>query len=157
LVLRHEQQAAPELFPLYLGDGPLDRDELDWLHERRLCELERADRVLVPSDHIARTIIRHGVAAERVDIIPYAARVELCGPAAAARHGAGCTFLLAGGGAQRRGIGSLLRAWRRVRRPGWRLQLLGALPRDPGPLAPYLDDVERLGRVSHSEMPARMA
>jgi starch synthase len=44
-----------------------------------------------------------------------------------------------------------------VRRPGWRLQLLGPLPSPPGPLAPYLDLVEPLGRVSHAEMPARLA
>src|SRR5205814_3856754 len=48
-------------------------------------------------------------------------------------------------------------AWTRVRRPGWRLQLLGPPPRDVSPLRPYLDEVELLGRVSHSEMPSRMA
>ena len=44
-----------------------------------------------------------------------------------------------------------------MRRPGWRLQLLGALPREAAPLGPYLDEVEHLGRVGHAEMPARMA
>ena len=73
------------------------------------------------------------------------------------RHGADCTFLFAGGVSQRKGIKYLLEAWRRVRRPGWRLQLLGALPRDPGPLGPYLDGVECLGRVGHADVPARMA
>ena len=72
-------------------------------------------------------------------------------------HGPSCTFLFAGGISQRKGIKYLLEAWRRIRRPGWRLQLLGPLPRDLGPLRPYLDEVEPLGRVAHSEMPARMA
>ena len=31
------------------------------------------------------------------------------------------------------------------------------MPSDPGPLAGYLGEVEHLGRVAHSEMPARMA
>ena len=74
-----------------------------------------------------------------------------------ASRGDACTFLFAGGITQRKGIKYLLEAWRRVRRPGWRLQLLGALPRDPGPLVPYLDEVEPLGRIGHAEMPARMA
>jgi starch synthase len=34
---------------------------------------------------------------------------------------------------------------------------LGALPHDPGPLRDYLGEVEHLGRVAHSEVPARMA
>src|SRR6202040_262152 len=37
------------------------------------------------------------------------------------------------------------------------LQLLGPLPVNLDPLKPYLDLVEPLGRVSQSEMPARMA
>ena len=72
-------------------------------------------------------------------------------------HGPDCTFLFAGGISHRKGIKYLLEAWRRIRRPGWRLQLLGPLPADLGPLEPYLDLVEPLGRVSHAEMPARMA
>ena len=64
---------------------------------------------------------------------------------------------LRGGVTQRKGIKYLLEAWRRVRRPGWRLQLLGPLPSDPGPLVDYLGEVEHLGCVSHAEMPSRMA
>jgi glycosyltransferase involved in cell wall biosynthesis len=71
--------------------------------------------------------------------------------------GAECTFLFAGGITQRKGISYLLAAWARIRRPGWRLQLLGPLPASSGPLLPMLDQVELLGRVSHTEMPARMA
>src|SRR4029079_6273125 len=58
---------------------------------------------------------------------------------------------------QRKGISCLLAAWARIRRPGWRLQLLGPLPANSGPLMPMLDQVELLGRVSHAEMPARRA
>ena len=56
-----------------------------------------------------------------------------------------------------KGIKYLLEAWRRIHRPGWRLQLLGPLPANLDPLKPYLDLVEPLGRVSQSEMPAHMA
>ena len=50
---RTRGRRSPDFFPIYLGDGALDRDELAWLHERRLRDLELADRILVPSDHIA--------------------------------------------------------------------------------------------------------
>ncbi len=55
-VLEREAAEAPDFFPLYLGDGKLDREELDWLHERRLRDIELADRILVPSEHIAETL-----------------------------------------------------------------------------------------------------
>lgn len=156
-VLDREAQASPEFFRLYLGEGSLDRGELDWLHDRRLGELELADLVLVPSEHIAETLARHGTPRSKVRVVPYAADTGRFRPDPAKRHGPGCTFLFAGGVSQRKGIRYLLEAWRRVRRPGWRLQLLGALPRDPGPLRPYLGEVEPLGRVPHAEVPARMA
>lgn len=156
-VLREEAERSPEFLPIYLGDARLDREELAWLHDRRLRELELADRVVVPSDHIARTLVRHGAPGDRVRVVPYAADCRRFRPDPEKVHGESCTFLFAGGISQRKGIRYLLEAWRLIRRPGWRLQLLGPLPRDFGPLRPYLDEVEPLGRVAHSEMPARMA
>jgi alpha-maltose-1-phosphate synthase len=156
-VLEEEAERSPEVLPLYLCDARLDREELAWLHDRRLRELDLADRVVVPSDHIASTLVRHGTPRDRVRVVPYAADCRRFRPAADKQHAASCTFLFAGGISQRKGIKYLLEAWRRIHRPGWRLQLLGPLPRDLGPLRPYLDEVELLGRVGHSEMPARMA
>jgi alpha-maltose-1-phosphate synthase len=157
LVLEQEAEAAPDFFPIYLGDGPIDREELDWLHRRRLIDIELADRILVPSEHIAGELERHGTPRDRISVIPYAADTHRFVPDASRRHGSSCTFLFAGGITQRKGIKYVLEAWRRVRRPGWRLQLLGALPAQTGPLVPYLDKVEVLGRVPHAEVPARMA
>jgi glycosyltransferase involved in cell wall biosynthesis len=157
LVLEREAEAAPDFFPIYLGDGPVDREELDWLHGRRLLDIALADRILVPSEHIADELVRHGTPRERVTVIPYAADTRRFVPDPARRQGPSCTFLFAGGITQRKGIKYVLEAWRRVRRPGWRLQLLGALPAAPDPLVPYLDEVELLGRVPHAEVPARMA
>lgn len=156
-ILDEEAARSPDFFPIYLGDGKLDRAELDWLHRRRLRDIALADRILVPSDHIAGELIRHGTPPERIGVVPYAADTKRFRPDPAKPPGDGCTFLFAGGITQRKGIKYLLEAWRRVRRPGWRLQLLGALPSDPGPLRPYLGEVEHLGRVGHAEMPAKMA
>ena len=158
-VLAREAIESPDYFPLYLGDGQLDRAAMDWLHERRLRDIAFADRILVPSEHIANTLARYGTPRERIAVVPYAADVGRFRPVDGKKHGAGCTFLFAGGITQRKGIGYLLQAWRRVKRPGWRLQLLGALPSRLGPLADDLkaEGVEHLGRVGHAEMPARMA
>jgi glycosyltransferase involved in cell wall biosynthesis len=152
-VLARETAASPDFMRIYLGNGALDLELLDWLHERRLCDLALADRVLVPSIHIAETLVRQGTPADKVRVVPYAADCSRFRPLAGKRHGPECTFLFAGGISHRKGIKYLLEAWRRIRRPGWRLELLGPLPADIGPLEPYLDIVEPLGRVSHAEMP----
>ncbi|MEO6807833.1 MAG: glycosyltransferase family 4 protein [Isosphaeraceae bacterium] len=156
-VLAEEARRAPEFTRLYLGDVSIDAGEMTWLHERRLRDIALADLILVPSDHIAETLARHGTARERIRVVPYAADVRRFRPLSGKIHGKSCTFLFTGGICQRKGIKDLLDAWRLVRRPGWRLQLLGPLPTDPGPLAPLLDGVELLGRLPHAEVPARMA
>ncbi len=156
-ILEQEAARSPDFFPIYLGDGKLDLDELDWLHQRRLRDIALADRILVPSEHIAGELVRHGTPEARISVIPYAADTRRFRPDPSKRPTDACTFLFAGGITHRKGIKYLLEAWRKVRRPGWTLQLLGALPSDPGPLGPYLDEVIHLGRVGHSEMPAKMA
>jgi alpha-maltose-1-phosphate synthase len=156
-VLAEEAERSPDFLPIYLGNSRLDREDLAWLHDRRLRELDLADRVVVPSDHIAAALVRHGTPRDRVRVVPYAADCRRFRPVADKHHAASCTFLFAGGISQRKGIKYVLEAWRMIRRPGWRLQLLGPLPRELGPLRPYLDEVELMGRVGHSEMPARMA
>jgi len=155
-ILATEAAAAPDFMPIYLGDGALDCEELNWLHQRRLEDIALARRVVVPSEHIASTLARHGMPRDRISVISYAADCRRFRPILKATQST-CKFLFAGGITQRKGIKYLLEAWRMIRRPGWTLQLLGPLPRDPSPLVPYFPMVELLGRVSHAEMPERMA
>jgi glycosyltransferase involved in cell wall biosynthesis len=157
-VIARESEQSADFFPIYLADGPIDAAELGWLHERRLRDIALADHILVPSDHIAGWLTRHGTPGERIRVVPYAADTRRFVPRAEEAHDPrSCTFLFAGGITQRKGIKYLLEAWRRVRRDGWRLQLLGGLPALTAPLEPYRDEVEWLGRVGHGEMPGRMA
>ena len=156
-VLQAERERSPDFFSIYLTDGPVSESELGWLHERRLREVELADRVLVPSEHIAEELVSHGTARDRIDVVPYAANVERFRPVAGKALGAECTFLFAGGICQRKGIKYLLEAWRTVRRPGWKLQLLGGMPADARPLEPYRDEVEWLGRIGHRNVARVMA
>jgi hypothetical protein len=156
-VMEIEAEAAADFFPIYLGSGEVDHREMDWLHERRLRDIELADRILVPSEHIAGELARYGTPRDRIAVVPYAADTRRFLPAPGKTHGPACTFLFAGGITQRKGIKYLLEAWRLVRRPLWRLQLLGAPPANTAPLEPYRDEVEWLGRFPHVEVPARMA
>lgn len=158
-ILAREEAESPDYFPLYLGDGQLDLAMLDWLHARRARDAALADVVLVPSEHVAARLVDRGTPRDRVKVVPYAADTRRFRPKAGSQAWDSCTFLFAGGITQRKGIKYLLRAWAQVRRPGWRLQLLGALPSRLGPLADDLkgEGIEQLGRVGHAEMPARMA
>lgn len=157
-LLDDEAQRSPEYFPIYLGDSPIDRQELGWLHQRRLRDLEQAGLILVPSEHIQGELQRHGVDPLRIRVIPYAADTSRFQPDPDKSHDHNsCTFLFAGGVSQRKGIRYLLEAWEMIRRPGWRLQLVGAAPRDLGPMKRHWPHVEYLGRVGHAEMPGVMA
>src|SRR6202035_2723282 len=95
--LETEAEAAPDFFSIYLGNGAVDPTEMAWLHERRLRDIELADRILVPSEHIAATLARHGTAPEKIRVVPYAADTRRFRPDPAKRHAATCTFLFAGG------------------------------------------------------------
>ena len=156
-LLERETVTSPDFMRIYLGNSTLDRHQLAWLHERRLQDLVLADRVLVPSFHVADGLVRHGLPIDRIRMIPYAADCQRFRPKVGKRHESGCTFLFAGGISHRKGVKYLLEAWRRIYRPSWRLQLLGPMPADLGPLKPYLDIIEPLGRVSHADVPVRMA
>lgn len=156
-ILAEEAERSPDVFRLYLGDSPIDADEMAWLHERRQRDLEWADLILVPSPHIANELERHGTPRERIRVIPYAADTDRFSPVSRPSDPENCSFLFAGGISQRKGIKYLLQAWQSVRRPGWRLMLLGQAPRDLSPLSRWLDGVELVGRVLHADVPGVMA
>lgn len=158
-VLAREETESPDYYPLYLGESSIDLDALAWLHDRRLRDIALADRILVPSDHIAGKLVQRGTPRKRIGVVPYAADTRRFRPVTNKSTGPRCIFLFAGGITQRKGIKYLLRAWARIRRPGWTLQLLGALPMSLGPLADdlKLEGVVHLGRVGHAEVPSRMA
>lgn len=156
-IIARESAAIPDFERHYLGDGVLDRAQLAWIHERRLRDAEGADLILVPSEHIASELARHGTPRAKVQVVPYAADVRRFRPDPEKRHTKDCTFLFAGGISLRKGVHHLLAAWERIRRPGWRLQLLGAPPRDGGPIGSGLASAEVLGRLPHSEVAAVMA
>ena len=158
-VLEREKTRSPQFCPAYLGDGALDMDELRWLHERRRRDLEQADLILTPSEHIANLVVeRSGVPRDRIRVIPYAADARRFVPCPKYVSEERCRFLFAGGITQRKGLSDLLDAWSRVRRPGWSLTMVGEAPRLARALIPADDaTIELVGRVPYGEMPRLMA
>jgi len=156
-ILAREQSVDPAFAEIYLGDVAIDRHQLAWLHDRRRAERGLAQRILVPSPYLRSRLLSQGVEPGRIEVIPYAADCRRFQPRSRPNPDSGCTFLFAGGISGRKGIKYLLEAWQSIRRPGFRLQLLGPLPRNTRALEPYLDQVELLGRVSHSAMPERLS
>ena len=93
--------------------------------------------------------IRHAPRA-KIRVIPYAADCRQFTRWPGKCHDADCTFLFAGGITQRKGIKYLLEAWSGSAGPDGNSSSSEPLPAKPGPLQPYLDMVEPLGRVSHA-------
>ncbi len=157
--LERERQRAPEFYPLYLGDGSLDLDELKRLHDRRRRDLDQADLVLVPSEHIAELVeTRSGVAADKIRVVPYAADIDRFAPASRYATPERCRFLFAGGITQRKGLSDLMAAWRQVRRTGWSLTMAGEAPRRALEKIPQDDPtIELTGKVAYADMPRLMA
>jgi glycosyltransferase involved in cell wall biosynthesis len=158
-LLDAEVERSPDYFPLYLGDGGIDRAMLGWLHDRRAADARLATLILVPSEHIAMRLAGRGVARDRINVVPYAADTRRFVPKGTRDSSAHCRFLFSGGICQRKGIRYLFEAWARVARPGWSLRLVGALPGQLGPLGADLGlpGVECVGRVGHAQMPDQYA
>ena len=141
-------RSSPDFFPLYLGDGRSTATSSPGCTTAGSATSSWPTGSSSPRSTSPRRSSATGPPRAKIRVIPYAADTRRFRPLPAKRHEAACTFLFAGGITQRKGIKYLLEAWRRVRRPGWRLQLLGALPRRARPAGAYLDEVELLGRVA---------
>ncbi len=127
----------------------LDRDELDWLHERRLRDLELADRdPRALRAHRRRRSCATGRRATACGVIPYAAdcgRFRPIRPSARTRPArssspAGSPSARGSSTCSRPGGGS---AGRAGGSSSW-----GRCPASPVRSGPYLDEVELLGRVA---------
>ncbi len=86
-------------------------------------EIPLVDRILVPSEFVAASYRRHGIAAERIRVIPFGANLEDFTPAAAApeKFRVICVAQVA----LRKGHQYLLRAWKKLDLPGAELHCYG--------------------------------
>ena len=128
---REEAERAPQ-FAESMPDSPA------WIVARHRAELAETDRVIVPSDYVRDTLVARGVPGGKIATIPYGVDVERFRPPESPRPAGRLRVLFVGHLSQRKGIGYLLEAARRLRRlPGFELVLVGRMIGAAAAFAPY--------------------
>ncbi len=128
---REEAERAPQ-FAESMPGSP------GWVIARHRAELAETDRVIVPSDYVHDTLTARGVPAAKIATIPYGVDVERFRPPVSPPPAGRFRVLFAGHLSQRKGIGYLLEAARRLRRlPGFELVLVGRMIGAAAAFAPY--------------------
>jgi glycosyltransferase involved in cell wall biosynthesis len=132
LELGREEAARAPQFAESMPDSPR------WIVERHRAELAETDRVLVPSDYVRDTLVARGVPEAKIATIPYGVDVARFRPPEAPRPRERMRLLFVGHLSQRKGIGYLLEAARRLRgMPGLELVLVGRRVGADAAFAPY--------------------
>jgi glycosyltransferase involved in cell wall biosynthesis len=125
--------------------------------EAEAAEQTLADVVVAASSFSKATLLENGVSGEKVRVVPYGVGAEfLCEDPTSRQGGAagrGLRFLYAGYLTKRKGVGTLLDAWRGLGVTGAELRLAGGGGWD-GPLPA---DVRLLGQVSREVLREEMA
>jgi glycosyltransferase involved in cell wall biosynthesis len=116
----------------------------------------QADAIVVPSRVCRDSFLQHGVAADRVHVIPYGVRLERFYPDGTPPSGPDARFevLFVGGVSLRKGIPYLLKAFAALPHPNKRLRIIGGLDPNFAPLLAALpqENVEFLGTLPQAEL-----
>jgi len=134
-------------------------DERDTVREEEIYA--QADAITVPSSMAKRSFVGMGVPTEKLHVIPYGVRLDAFQPATDPGQGPDAdrfTVLFAGAVGLRKGIPYLLQAFAKLRHPGKRLVLAGALQDDLRCCLPRLpkEDVEFIGSRGRSGLASLM-
>lgn len=121
-------------------------------HEERLDEeIRLADGILVGSEYVADTFVKHGVSRSKIGVVSYGVDLATFSPAASMTDDGVFRVIYAGQLTQRKGLSYLLRGYRRFRRADSELTLVGAAIGGTEALAPYAD---LFRHVAHQPRPA---
>jgi glycosyltransferase involved in cell wall biosynthesis len=123
----------------------------DWAVRRELAEYALADTIVVPSKHVERSFIEHGIPAGKLFRNPYGVDLRMFPPTPAPSPVAAPTVLMAGWWSLRKGCDLLVEAWRTMRTPGVRLLHVGDVHDCPLPSHPRFEHHERVDqpRLTH--------
>lgn len=146
-IYREEAALNPEFADSLAVDTPAEAAER--------CRLEaiEADRVLAPSAYVRETLIAHGVAPERIALLPYGVDSARFRPADTPRKGS-FRILYVGQIGQKKGIKYLLEAVRRLALPDTELLLVGGIVGSGKGLAPYREWFRHIAHVPYHEVHA---
>jgi len=129
-----EMRLAPECRESLSGELEMSMPEHRF---RQLCEeAALADLIMTPSSYVKQTLAEHGVAEHRVRVVPHGVRLDLFWPPAEPPRGP-FRVVFAGQMVQRKGLGYLLEAWRRLALRDAELVLVGRGLMDNALLARY--------------------
>lgn len=107
-------------------------------HEERLDrEIELADGVLLGSGYAADSFAAHGIARDKLCVVPYGVDLQTFRPGAQPTAADPFEVIYAGQLTQRKGLSYLLRAYAAFARPDTRLTLVGSRVGGPEPLQPF--------------------
>jgi glycosyltransferase involved in cell wall biosynthesis len=125
----------------------------DGARSRAVAELERADRILVPSERAEQSFLDEGVAAERLIQLPFGADLQRFRPPAERPPGP-FRLLFVGDCGPRKGVVYLLEAWRSLAWQDAELWIAGRVPREMEPVLRPLRDLPGLRWLDFAADPA---
>lgn len=127
-----------------------------WIVDRELTEYDVADRIFVPSSTAAASFHRRGIQALRIRVVPYGVDASAFRPSAnCAQEDA--TVISVAHVTLGKGHQYLISAYRRVRRPGSRLRLVGDVDRRLlARLRVTDDDIDATGPLKRPEVACQL-
>ncbi len=119
-------------------------------------EHDAADRIVVGSSFVLKTLVSAGISPQRISVNPYGVdgSVFFKPPnGVAGTHGGPIRFLFAGSLSPLKGMAVLLDAWSRIPRGSAKLTLVGRVEPQVLERIPANRNIEVIGPIAHADMP----
>lgn len=116
-------------------------------------EYQLATKIVAASSFTKRTLVTHGVPAEKIIVNPYGVDLQLFHPPTIRRKRKPLRFLFLGSICARKGVPLLIEAWRKLALKDTELWLVGPVAEREAALIPQLPGLRVLGQRPHGELP----
>jgi glycosyltransferase involved in cell wall biosynthesis len=123
-------------------------------HEKQ--EYELAKRIVVASSFTKRTLVSHGVKADKILVNPYGVDLQSFHPSTLPREATPFRFLFLGSISARKGVPLLIEAWRSLSLTQSELWLVGPVSTQTRKLIPDVPGLKLVGKLPHEELPRLM-
>jgi len=140
-----EAERFPDLAPALLS-----LQEPPWKLERKEREVQLADRIIVPSSTVKRSLLQEGIEAEKIAVIPFGAPIDYFFPKP--KRDRQFRALFVGRLGPRKGVHYLLQAWQNLNLPNAELLCIGLNEFPPGWLGQYEGTFRYIASVPHSTL-----